>query len=181
MLSRIADSLFWQSRYMERANGLLRMVETHYLLSLDKDIYGNKTWRTALQAFSCASEQQIRELENDRLRSLHYLLVDPLNDNSLKNILGKARENARGVQDHITKEVWEVVNQMYHLTNNDSLISEIDKNEGIKVIDAFTTYSTLYTGVTEITMFRGQGWDFMCLGKYIERCLQTVTITEKQL
>src|ERR1700712_5869815 len=117
MLSRIADSLFWLNRYMERADGILRLASTHFILSLDKDTGGSTTWRPVLEIFTDTPDKEMLELENDTEAALSRMLLDATNPNSLLVIVNKARENARGAQDHITKEVWEEVNQLYHLVN----------------------------------------------------------------
>ncbi|MRG44648.1 alpha-E domain-containing protein [Chitinophaga sp. SYP-B3965] len=180
MLSRIADSLYWLNRYMERADGLLRVVSTHYILSFDKDVNGNLTWRPVLEMFSITPEEEIAAIENDTGASLKKLITDTTNDNSLKMIMSRARENARGVQDHITKEVWEEVNSVYHLMNYSSLEGRLGSYEAIEVLGLFTRHSVMYAGVTDITMARGTGWHFMNLGKYIERCLEALVLISKQ-
>ena len=108
-------------------------------------------------------------------------MLDTSNTNCLKTLVNKARENARGVQDHITKEVWEEVNQMYHLINQSDLNHKIDSFRGLEVMEPLIKHTVIYTGITDITMPRGTGWCFMNLGKYIERCLQTIAFAEKQL
>lgn len=180
MLSRIADSLYWLNRYMERADGLLRVASTHYILSFDKDVNGNLTWRPVLEMFSTTSDEEITAIENDTGASLKKLITDTTNDNSLKMIMSRARENARGVQDHITKEVWEEVNSVYHLMNYSSLEGRLANYEAIEVLGAFTRHSVMYAGITDITMARGTGWHFMNLGKYIERCLEALVLISKQ-
>src|SRR5271169_4215157 len=101
MLSRIADSLFWLNRYMERADGLLRVTRTNYIMSLDKGVDNSLTWRPALKIFSKLDEEECTLLEYDTPAALRKLLVDAENVNSLKVIVTRARENARGAQDHI--------------------------------------------------------------------------------
>src|SRR5215212_4741505 len=118
MLSRIADSLFWLNRYMERADNLLRLVHTHHILSLDKDINGVTTWKPVLEQFTLLDAASIAALETSTEATLIKLLTDTANNNSLKLIVNRARENARGAQDHITKEVWEQVNEMFHFVNH---------------------------------------------------------------
>jgi uncharacterized alpha-E superfamily protein len=179
MLSRIADSLFWLNRYMERADGLLRVMKTNYILSLDKGVNSNLTWRPMLEIFTYADEQQIAVLENDTAAALKLLITDTDNRNSLKVILNRARENARGVQDHITKEVWEQINQMYHMVNHPNLISKLT-GHALEAIENFLKNCLLFAGVTDTTMPRGLGWSFMNLGRCIERCTQTIEITDKQ-
>lgn len=180
MLSRIADSLFWLNRYMERADGMLRVTRTHYILSLDKGLNGNLTWRPVLEMFTNSSEEKLDLFENDTAAVLKELMVETRNTNSLKAMLNRARENARGVQDHITKEVWEQVNQSYHAVNQTTLEESLYGDDVVNVLDSFSRQTLLYTGVTDITMPRGLGWSFMNLGKHIERCLETLIMTNKQ-
>ena len=165
---------------MERAESMIRLTHVHYAFSLDKDIYG-KTWRPVLETYSWMPSTNIVLIENDTLAALQNLLLDETNNNSLKVILNKARENARGAQDHITKEVWKEINQMYHLVNDNSLQDRLNLHDSLRVIETLMQGCVMYTGVSEITMSRGTGWDFINLGKYIERCLQTIIITERQL
>ncbi|MVT09009.1 alpha-E domain-containing protein [Chitinophaga tropicalis] len=180
MLSRIADSLFWLARYMERAEGLLRVSSTHYSLSLDKDVNGELTWQPVLETFTSATASEIEEIAHHTGPALMKLLTEANNNNSLKAIIGRARENARGIQDYITKEVWEEVNSFYHLINQPLLDRRLLTYEAADVLQEFTRRSVLYTGITDITMARGTGWAFMNLGKYIERCLETIVLTNKQ-
>src|ERR1700685_4580365 len=121
MLSRIADSLFWMNRYMERADGMLRIAATHYIFSMDKDVIGTMTWMPIMEIFTESEEDHLKSIENNTEECLKLLLLDTTNTNCLKTLVNKARENARGMQDHITKEVWEEVNQMYHLINQPAL------------------------------------------------------------
>ncbi len=181
MLSRIADSLFWLNRYMERSDGMLRLAGTHYIFSLDKDVSGTSSWKPVLEIFTESEDDYLNSIENNTEESLKHLLLDTANTNCLKTLVNKARENARGVQDLITKEVWEEVNQMYHLINQPDLKHKIDSYHGLEVMEPLIKHTVLYTGITDITMPRGTGWCFMNLGKYIERCLQTIAFAEKQL
>ncbi|QES89620.1 alpha-E domain-containing protein [Rhizosphaericola mali] len=180
LLSRIADALYWENRYMERAHVLLRVVSNHYILSLDKDIGGNITWKSVLELFSSYSPEQIASIEKDTKLSIKSLLVDSSNDGSLVNIINRSRENARGVQDHITKELWEEINGVYHLIHHSDIEERIDNAETLDVLEELITKCVLYTGTADITMPRGAGWNFMNLGRYIERCMTTICIAEKQ-
>lgn len=181
MLSRIADSLFWLNRYTERSDSMLRVLYVHYILSLDRSVNQTLDWKTVLELYSTSGAEIFSNIEQDTPAVLRNLLIDESNLNSLKCIVNKARENARGVQDHITKEVWEVVNQMYHLANQASLNSKLKTDQAIKAIEGFTKYTVLFAGITDNTMSRGLGWNFMNLGKFIERCMQTIAITNTQL
>ncbi len=180
MLSRIADSLFWLNRYMERADGILRVVRTNYIFVLDKGISANVSWRPVLETFTNCKDEDIEKMKNDTGAVLKKIILDSDNNNSLKIMINRARENARGVQDHITKEVWENVNQMYHLINSPSLSKKLLSEHALETLDNLTRQIVLYTGVTDITMPRGSGWNFMNLGKYIERCMETLEMTNRE-
>jgi len=165
---------------MERADGLLRVASTHYTLSMDKDVNGKMTWQPLLELFTKATPEQARALEDDTEGVLKRLLTDTDNTNSLRVIVSRARENARGVQDHITKEVWEAVNSIYHLAEGKGLEDQLSSYGALNVMEQFARHCVLYTGITDITMPRGLGWSFMNLGKYLERSLETLALTDKQ-
>jgi uncharacterized alpha-E superfamily protein len=164
MLSRIADSLFWLNRYMERADGMLRLISTHYIFSLDKDVNGTMTWMAVMEIFIDGDEESLKSIEHNTEECIKRLLIDTSNTNCLKTLVNKARENARGVQDHITKEVWEEVNSMYHFVNQSFLQQKIDSFLGLEVMEPLIKHTVLYAGITDITMPRGIGWWFMHLG-----------------
>ncbi len=177
MLSRIADSLFWLQRYMERTDGMLRLIKTSYILSFDKVQANGITWKPVLKIFTQLSDEEIETLQTNDTAVLQYMFTDSTNQNSLKVIITRARENARGVQDQITKEVWEQVNQLYHLVNNPFLKEKLAGPDAIVIIDNFISSSDQLCGITDSTMPRGQGWNYMNLGKFTERCLSTVSFT----
>jgi uncharacterized alpha-E superfamily protein len=166
---------------MERAESLLRIVRTNYTLSLDKRTENEiPLWRYTLELFASGNNFQSDFAEDDIETALYKLLLDTDNTNSLKVIITKARENARGVQDNITKEVWEHVNQLYHLINYPAVADNLTEFNTFQTIETLTKHLLLYVGVTDSTMPRGLGWSFMNLGRYIERCLLTIEMTNKQ-
>ena len=173
MLSRIADSLFWLNRYMERNDCLIRVIRTNYTLSFDTDHSTDFSWKDVIELFSHGNGQT-SDHERSTTEALKYLIADTKNVNSGKVLITKARENARGVQDYITKEVWEQVNQLYHIVNAPGIEDKIAGSHTMDVIDLLDQNSTLYYGVIDSTMPRGQGWQFLNLGKHVERCMLTI-------
>lgn len=174
MLSRIADSLFWMNRYMERSDSLMRVIRTNYILSFDVGNTNSFSWRDLAGTYAQPTDGVIGDKLNDIPAALKFLITDGSNLNSIRVLISKARENARGVQDNITKEVWEHVNHLYHLVNDPGLEKKLGGSRALEIIDQIDSNNTLYYGVTESTMPRGQGWAFMNLGKYIERCFLTI-------
>jgi uncharacterized alpha-E superfamily protein len=181
MLSRIADSLFWLNRYMERADSLLRVTRTNYILSFDIVASSDFHWKDILGMFTGLDEETIRLNGENTASALQYLIADTTNVNAVKVLFVKARENARGVQDNITKEVWEQVNHLYHLINQPEMEKKMKDSRAIEILDRLTKNSVLFAGITETTMPRGEGWNFMNLGKFIERSMLTIEIANAHL
>jgi uncharacterized alpha-E superfamily protein len=181
MLSRSADSLFWLNRYVERSEGLLRILHTTYVLSLDKGPYVNDSWKTIMHIFSTLPLQERGDFLSDPDKVLQHVLLEKKNVNSLTMVMTRARENARGMQDHLTKEVWEQVNYMYHTICDNSIAKQLQGNKQIPVVEKLLKNCLLYTGIVDSTMPRGMSWNFMNLGKYIERCMLTLELMEQQI
>lgn len=177
MLSRIADSLFWMNRYMERSDCQLRVIRTNYILSFDSGLSDDFSWKDIITLFSHSSDETLLQHGDNAGAALSFLVTDTKNLNSIRVLITKARENARGVQDNITKEVWEQVNQLYHIVNDTGLSKKIANSRALEIIDLLNRSSILYYGVTDSTMPRGQGWNFMSLGKFIERSILTIDTT----
>lgn len=176
MLSRIADSLFWMTRYVERADGILRMLRINFITSLDR---GNDfSWQPVLKIFTYLDDEAINKIADNSDDVLRYMVLNKENPNSIRNIVGLARENARGMQDHITKEVWESLNSFYHKVNSTQIEDAIQKDEQITMLSDLIEHCLLFYGVSEVTMPRGQGWNYMNLGKFVERSVQTVDILD---
>jgi uncharacterized alpha-E superfamily protein len=151
------------------------------VLSLDKGPYVNNSWKILLDIFSTLPPEEKLALENNPDEIVEHILLAQDNVNSLRMILNRARENARGMQDHITKEVWEQVNFMYHMMYDALLTSQIKGSQQIPAIERCLKNTLLFTGIVDSTMPRGMAWDFMNLGKYTERCLMSIDLMQQQI
>jgi len=176
MLSRVADSLYWMSRYMERADGILRMLKINYASSQDDP--HDFSWSPVLQIFTYLEDEQYEVIGNDSRTVLQYMVTDKENPNSVFNIVTKARENARSVQDHITKELWQCLNDFYHTVRDENLVHWLDRDDPVSVLDILIKQGLLYYGTIDITMSRGLGYAFINLGKFIERATQSADILD---
>jgi uncharacterized alpha-E superfamily protein len=159
---------------MERSDCMMRVIRTNYILSFDIGNINDFSWKDVANTFSHSPEGITEEQVKDTAAALKFLITDSKNLNSIKIMITKARENARGAQDNITKEVWEQVNQLYHLVNAPDFEKKLTGSRSLETLDLLEQSNTLYYGVTDSTMPRGQGWSFMNLGKFIERCLLTI-------
>jgi len=177
MLSRVADGVFWMARYMERTDNVLRMLRTNYIASQDE--IQNFDWQLWVDGLSAKPEAVVK-VSNYR-EALRYLVLDKENDSSVLINIVRARENARSVQDYITKEVWQCMNDYYHLIHSSSTEQLLIENDPVTAIDNLLRESVLFYGTVDITMSRGEGYTFLNLGKYLERSLRTLDLLELKM
>lgn len=174
MLSRVADSLYWMARYMERTDGVIRMLKVNHHSS--QDDMEDFTWKPVLKIFSNMPDADIASIERNGREVLHYMVLNRDNQNSVLNMVTHARENARAVQDNITIEVWQSLNEFYHFIRNARLERSMRTDDPLTVLDSLVRHGMLYYGVADSTMFRGEGLRFMSIGKYLERAIQSADI-----
>src|ERR1022692_86490 len=176
MLSRVADSLYWMSRYLERADGILRMLKINYASS--QDDLNEFSWKPVLRIFTYLDEEEANAMAHHSREAIQYMVTDKENPNSVLNIVTHARENARSVQDHITKEMWQCLNDFYHAVRDERLVQWLYKEDPISVLDAIIKQGLLYYGTADITMARGEGYAFINIGKFLERGVQSADILD---
>jgi len=177
MLSRVAASFYWLSRYIERSDGMLRMLKINYASS--QDTVQEFTWEPVIRIFAGKDEdEETEKLENNSRAVLKYMVTGKSNSNSILNIITLSRENARGVQEHIPKDLWQCLNEYYHTVKDPKLEKALLRDDPIGVLDVLIKQVMLYYGTAEITMERGEGRSFMNIGKYLERAIQSVDILD---
>lgn len=165
MLSRVADSLYWMSRYFERADNASRVAEATYGLILNPAKFSmDERWYRAVSSLSVGAAAA----NVDPQRALFSLVADPEGMFSITKCIGGARENARQVREEISSEMWEHLNRMYHEINGAELHAEDDAG-AMRVVGLVREGAYLFYGITETTINHGEGWYFIQLGKYIER------------
>src|SRR5665647_1102993 len=118
MLSRVANTIYWLGRYMERTNGMLQVILTQYISSQD-DIT-DFTWEPLLKIYGELSEKEIKQIKGSSPKALEYMIFNTENSASAYNNIVYSRENARGIQDHISKEVWQCLNDFYHFIRDNN-------------------------------------------------------------
>ncbi|RRA47186.1 alpha-E domain-containing protein [Acidipila sp. EB88] len=164
MLSRVADSLYWMSRYLERAEHTVRMLDVNFAMTLDPSSTSEDVrWRRLLLALGSSDE----DWNGDSHALVQKLTHDDAHDASIKSCIAAARENARQVREEISSEQWLQLNRMYHLvTENPQSARATPPDEFLAVVlDGLH----LFQGVTDTTMSHGEGWHFIQVGRSIER------------
>jgi uncharacterized alpha-E superfamily protein len=165
MLSRVADSLYWMSRYFERADNASRVLDATYGLILNPAKFSvEERWFRAVSTL--AGRPGAKDI--DPQHALFLLVADPEGSFSIVKCIAGARENARQIREEISSEMWEHLNRLFHDVNNSSVRSD-DDSGAMHVVSLVREESYRFHGVTDTTMNHGEGWHFIQLGKYIER------------
>lgn len=171
MLSRVANNLFWMDRYMERSYGLLNLIKTNYNSTLDSGDYSS--WNRIL--FTYMNYEKLDGSDyNDSISIIEFMIFDNLNSNSIVNIVSMARENARSVQEHISRELWLSVNKYYLAVTDKKLIKKFRKKDTMEFLNDMINFHHIYNSISEVTQERGNAFFFMNVGKYIERISQSL-------
>lgn len=179
MLSRVADTIYWLARYMERTNGILQAIRTNYIASQDE--VKEFSWRPILITYSSLKPDEIDDIEKDTARVLKYMIVDRANPSSAYTYIVQSRENARSIQDNITKEVWQCLNDYYHFFRDADIEKEILHGDPVSAIDSLLKQGLIFTGMVDITMTRDEGFTYMNIGKFLERALQTTDMVKMKM
>jgi uncharacterized alpha-E superfamily protein len=136
------------------------------------------TWEPVVRIFAGSGSGDISKLGNNGREVMKFMVTGKENPNSILNIITLARENARGVQEHISKDLWQCLNEYYHKVKDPKWERALMREDPITVLDELIKQVMLYYGTLEITMERGEGRSFMNVGKYLERAIQSVDILD---
>jgi len=170
MLSRVAESLYWMSRYLERAIHSARVMEI--LLDLDAE-RSLPSARIAVQHVRKALFVP-ESASTDARAMLGSAVFSRENPNSVVSSIAMARENARQVREQISTEVWEQINRLYlHVSTFRS--EDLWKDEPQAFFQTVREGLFLVSGAIQSTMPHGQGWAFMQVGHMLERAMLTTT------
>ena len=169
MLSRVANSICWIARYMERTNGMLRLLRTNYISSQDEATAFS--WHSVLRLYSDLPVSQTEQINHHSPKVLEHLILDNNNTASVCNNIYRSRENARAAQDHITKEVWQCLNDYHHLIRDQQVHNQIRYGDPLTAFDSLIQHGMLFYGTVDSTMARGEGFNYLNIGKFLERAI----------
>ena len=176
MLSRVAESIYWMSRYVERAENVARFIDVNLTLMLDSSSREQQWW-PLVNTTGDHEDFQKRYQFATQDNVLRFLTFDRDNPNSIISCLRSARENARSVREIISSEMWLQLNTFY-LKVNDAATT----GKGMESPHDFYTdvklSSHLFTGITDATMTHGEAWHFCQLGRKLERADKTSRILD---
>lgn len=176
MLSRVADNLYWMSRYLERVIHTARLIDVNLHQRLDQTMEDEQIRWQRLRASLRAAIPDSGE--GDSAYSItKSLTLDTSNNVSIVHSLSAARENARQVRELISSEMWEQINRLY-LEITHTTMDEMWYTEPHKFLANVKDGVNLFRGITDATMNHSEGWHFISLGRYIERASATATLLD---
>ncbi|UBM58159.1 alpha-E domain-containing protein [Marinilongibacter aquaticus] len=179
MLSRIANNMFWMGRYLERTDHLARYINVEYFSSLDSPdpLFHTFALKSIIDMVGLP-EPSVPEPNEEQI--LVSAALDHDNPVSILSSLYSARENARGVREHLSSELWDAINNYYHFVSNYPI--EVYKTRGL--FD-FTTgvmqYFSNVRGRIMYSLLKDVSWQFIQMGMHIERSVQTARILISKL
>lgn len=177
MLSRVAHSIYWMNRYMERAENVARFIAVNVHLILDLGLArGSTQWMPLVVTSGDDADFAKRYKDPSEKNVIYFLTFDEKNSNSILSCIRIARENARTVREVISSETWEKLNELYHYVQKYSRKRRIDNVQ--EFYAHIRTASHLFTGLLENTMSHGEEWHFARLGKMLERADKTARILD---
>jgi len=168
MLSRVADSLYWMGRYLERAEYTSRGIGVHLNLMLEHDLgSGGRRWARVLTALG----SQEKPAPEDFATAEAYAL------DQIVSSIGAARENARQVREQISSEMWEEINRLFHESKRIGT-PQAFRTQPFDLVNTTTESAHLFHGITDSTMLHGEGWQFIQAGRFIERVQHTARLID---
>lgn len=173
MLSRVADTLYWMSRTLERAEHTARLLDLqlHMMLELEAEESEQRWERVASSLFVDIPPT----LSKDAYSLTQLLAFDGENDNSIHSCIASARENARHVREQISSEMWEQINRLSIQVKSTEL-ENIWNEQPHEFFRSVKEGIHLFQGITDSTMNHGEGWHFIQIGRSIERAMATCTL-----
>jgi len=184
MLSRVADSIYWMARYVERAENLARFIDVTQYFSLDQPYDAANHWQPLIQVTGDEELYAEHYEQYDAESVIHFLTFERRYPNSILASLTAARENARSVREAISSEVWEHLNDFYHgvLTAEQQFQDDVRAfaryGSADNLFDWIKRNSLISAGLLDSTMSHGTGWHFANLGRLLERADKTSRILD---
>lgn len=176
MLSRVADSLYWMGRYMERADHVARQLDVHLTIVPEQAVEAARRRRNRLITCLVRPDYPAAAVHSDQ--DLAYLLTfDEDNPNSIVRCIASGRENARQVREQINSQMWEQINQLY-LQMQMSSMTQIWVGQPHSFYHGINQDVYRLQGITDSRITRDQGWHFVQLGRYLERAREVADMLD---
>ncbi|MBX7057064.1 MAG: alpha-E domain-containing protein [Leptospirales bacterium] len=178
MLSRVADSIYWMNRYMERADSYARFIDVNLNLTLDLPPGMAEQWSPLV--YTTGDNRLFSEISSEASREqvLRFLIQEERNPSSIRSCLLRARENARSVREHLSLELWEHINSCYIAVRDSTADIEAILREPVEFCQRIKRNHQLFLGLFDLTLSRGEAWYFGDIGRQAERADKTTRMLD---
>ncbi len=177
MLSRVAERIYWLARYLERTENMARLVNTYHFLLLDLPRGAQVGWKT-LPIITGGQEIFAEHyLRHDERNTVKFLLADAFNPGSLANSIASARENCRTSREELPGQAWEQINEL-HLFVTHQVMDALARRGRFDFLTGVIHSCQQLTGLLHGVMSRGHAYEFVSLGRYLERADMTSRVID---
>lgn len=175
MLSRVAERIYWQARYLERAENTARLLSVFSTLLLDLPPGTKLSWRSLVEITGTVAVFDAKYKQANERNVMRFLLLDSAN--SLLNTLANTRENARTTREIMPLEAFEQINDLYHYAK-DNAADSISGGSRYKFLEEIISNCHEISGLMAGSMSRGAAYSFVRLGRSLERADMATRIVD---
>lgn len=177
MLSRVAENVYWMARCIERAENTARLINVNTHLILDLPRSANVGWEPLIEITGSEKLFAGQYDSPDEKNVLRFMIADLANPGSIVSSLQSARENARTIRDIIPRETWERINDLF-INSKKNAQSGIARKHRYDYLQSVILGAQTITGQLAGTMIHDQGYDFLRMGRNLERADMTTRIID---
>ncbi|QDT09536.1 alpha-E domain-containing protein [Planctomycetes bacterium K23_9] len=176
MLSRVAESIYWMSRQVERAENHARFLEVTLHMILDQPENMVDPWEPLVRVTGDNEWYEEHYATIDAHSVVTFLAFDLNYHSSMLTCLRAARENAKSVRESLSTEVFEELNDFYHFVNDSTAAQLTDPTA--EFFDQVRKHALMWTGIIDSTMTHDLRWHFLNVGRLLERADKTSRILD---
>jgi uncharacterized alpha-E superfamily protein len=174
MIGRIAESLYWLGRYLERIENHARLIDVDYHRQTTHTERDQYPWKELVETLADVGTFQKQNPTYTESAVLNTIVFDQNNTNSIRSCVTSARSNAQAIRERLPSELWDAING-FHLWLNDQKIKDM-LTYPHTFFEQIKNQTALFQGISASTMLRGQEWHMLQIGKYLERAENTLRI-----
>ncbi len=171
MLSRVAESLYWAARNVERAEDLARLIDVTATRSVDRAVDAERRWRAAFAVAGLTFGDE----DIDRATALEHIVFGTETSYSITACVRIARRNAINVRSELTSEIWECINELYLFVEAQSSRA-VGPDGASSFLRSIRGSAQAFGGICDATLAHEDAWMFIRIGRYLERASMTARV-----
>lgn len=177
MLSRVANRLYWLSRYLERAECTARLLASYSQFVLDAPSGSELGWDVLVRIIEADDVFAKRFKQKSERNVIKFMLIETKNTGSIYNSLTLARENNRTTRGVLPGELWELINELYWFVA-ENVNDSIDRKARFHFLEEIIARNQQINGLVSTSLARDDVFRFLKFGQLIERCDMTTRIID---